>query len=91
MNAKRILTAAALFITAGSAFALPQEYVAPDAGFTSTRLRADVVAEIKDTMNMPGAKDGVYPTVKAQAATPSTRMMPTARNTSRDADLYFGA
>jgi hypothetical protein len=91
MNAKRILTATALFIAAGSAFALPQEYVKADAGFHSTLSRAEVVSQIKDTMNMPGAKDGSYPSVKAQAATVSTPMTPSARNAGGTTDLYFGA
>ncbi|MDB5852645.1 MAG: hypothetical protein JWR22_686 [Herminiimonas sp.] len=91
MNTTRILAAAALFVAAGSAFALPQEYVKADAGFTSSLSRADVVSQIKDTMNMPGAKDGSYPSVKAQAATVSTPMTPSARNAGGHADLYFGA
>jgi hypothetical protein len=91
MNTKQILTAAALFVAAGSAFALPQEYVKADAGFTSTLSRADVVSQIKDTMNMPGAKDGSYPAVKAQAATVSAPMAPSARNAGSTTDLYFGA
>jgi hypothetical protein len=91
MNAKRILAAAAFSIAAGSAFALPQEYVKADAGFTSTLSRAEVVSQIKDTMNMPGAKDGAYPTVKARAATGSTPMTPSARNAGGNVDLYFGA
>jgi hypothetical protein len=91
MNAKQILTAATLCIAAGSAFALPQEYVAPDAGFSSTRSRAEVISEIKTTMSMPGAKDGVYPTLKAQAAVRPNPVTSSARHTGGSADLYFGA
>jgi len=44
MNAKHLLTAVAVLVSASSAFA--QEYVVPDAGFVSTKSRAEVVAEI---------------------------------------------
>jgi hypothetical protein len=42
MNIKNLLTAAAIFAAAGSAFAQQTEFVAPDAGFHSTLTRAEV-------------------------------------------------
>lgn len=47
MNNASILAAAALLVaTTSSAFA--QEYVAPDAGFVSTKTRAEVSAELQE-------------------------------------------
>lgn len=46
MNAKQLIAAAAVFAAAGSAFAQQTEFVAPDAGFVSSKTRAEVVAEM---------------------------------------------
>ncbi|MGB6054361.1 MAG: DUF4148 domain-containing protein [Burkholderiaceae bacterium] len=45
MNAKQMIIAAAVFAASASAFAQQTEFVAPDAGFVSTKSRAEVVAE----------------------------------------------
>jgi len=46
MNTKNILAAAAIFAASASAFAQQTEFVAPDAGFISTKSRAEVIAEL---------------------------------------------
>jgi len=46
MNAKQLIGAAAILAAAGSAFAQQTEFVAPDAGFVSTKTRAEVRAEL---------------------------------------------
>jgi len=46
MNTKNILVAAAVFAASATAFAQQTEFVAPDAGFISTKTRAEVVADL---------------------------------------------
>ena len=46
MNAKQLIAAAAILAAAGSAFAQQTEFVAADAGFVSTKTRAEVRAEL---------------------------------------------
>ncbi|WP_151635943.1 DUF4148 domain-containing protein [Noviherbaspirillum aerium] len=44
MNVTKLIAAIATFVTAGSVFA--QEYAQPDAGFVSTKSRAEVYSEL---------------------------------------------
>lgn len=95
MNAKHIL-AAAILAASGSAFAqhaAQTEFVAADAGFQSTRSRAEVASEVasqpKDAWNA-AMQEYAYPMVKASPSEkPDQSSMSTAaRNPS---DLYYGA
>ncbi|WP_192805138.1 DUF4148 domain-containing protein [Noviherbaspirillum aerium] len=69
MKAKSLITALLLTVTAG---AYAQEFVQPDAGFVSTKTRAEVVQELAEA-NAAGTssvamKDSDYPVAAAQAA-----------------------
>lgn len=90
LNAKHLVAASALLIAAGSAFALPKDYQPVDAGFHSTKTRAEVVAAIKPSDKLPGAFDGVYPELQARAAAKPSQSMPSV-GSSMDKNLYFGA
>jgi len=54
MSINQLIAATAFFATATAAFAQQREFVAPDEGFTSTRSRADVIAEL-NTARASGA------------------------------------
>lgn len=59
MNTKSSLIAAALLAaSAGSAYA--QEFVAPDAGFQSTKSRAEVIAELQQGQDRSAAAHTEY-------------------------------
>jgi hypothetical protein len=72
MNAKHLIAAFAVLAATGSVFA--QEFVAPDAGFVSTRTRAEVVAEVAQARadGSLEVKDSTYP-VLAKSGTTKTR------------------
>jgi hypothetical protein len=64
MNTKQIAVSIALCLSAASAFAQSAEFTAPDAGFKAMKSRAQVMSEVS---GMPGAKDGVYPTITTRS------------------------
>jgi len=99
MNTKNILAAAAIFAASATAFAQQTEFVAPDAGFTSTRTRAEVIAEMNQAY-----QDGTLATQQfdgqptAVASNGSSRSREEVRAEARQASqdksnvgLYFGA
>ena len=47
MNTKHLILAAAAFAASGPILADQMEYTVPDAGFVSTKTRAEVMAELK--------------------------------------------
>lgn len=47
MNAKKLIAAVAACVAASAVFAQQTEYVQPDAGFVSTKTRAQVIAELE--------------------------------------------
>jgi predicted RNase H-like HicB family nuclease len=70
MNAKSLITALLLTVSATGAFA--QEFVQPDAGFVSTKTRAEVLQELAEA-NAAGTssvamKDSDYPVTAASPA-----------------------
>ncbi|HEX8886306.1 MAG TPA: hypothetical protein VF797_17605 [Noviherbaspirillum sp.] len=91
MNAKQIVVSIALCLSAASAFAQSAEFTAPDAGFKSTKSRAQVMAEVH---GMPGAKDGVYPMMTTRSTMSREQVRgnaaPTATRQNDASSLYFG-
>lgn len=70
MKAKSLI--AALLLTASATGAFAQEFVRPDAGFVSTKSRAEVLQELVEA-NAAGTssvamKDGDYPVAAAEPA-----------------------
>jgi hypothetical protein len=74
MNIKKLLAATAILAATGSAFAQQTEFVAADANFTSTKTRAEVMAEVNQAYadGTLIARDGQEPVVAA-TATPRSR------------------
>lgn len=70
MNAKSLMTALLLTVSATGAFA--QEFVQPDAGFVSTRTRAEVIQELAEAnaarTSSVAMKDSDYPVAAAAPA-----------------------
>lgn len=91
MNAKQLVVSIALCLSAASAFAQSAEFTAPDAGFKSMKSRAQVMSEVG---GMPGAKDGVYPTVTTRSTMSREQVRgnvaPTATRQNDASSLYFG-
>lgn len=91
MNSKKIVVSLALCLSAASAFAQSAEFTAPDAGFQSMKSRAQVIAELG---GMPGAKDGVYPTITTRSTLSREQVRgnaaPTATRYNDASSLYFG-
>lgn len=91
MNVRQTAVSIALFLSAASAFAQSAEFTAPDAGFKSTKSRAQVMAELG---GMPGAQDGVYPTITTRSTMSRDQVRgnaaPTATMQNVAASLYFG-
>lgn len=74
MNAKKLIAAVAVFAAGSCAFAQQTEHVQPDAGFVSTKTRAQVIAELEQA-KADGSYalahqeyDGQFPALSAQAA-----------------------
>jgi uncharacterized protein involved in type VI secretion and phage assembly len=71
MNAKSLITALLLTVSATGAFA--QEYVRPDADFVSTRTRAEVLQELAEAnaarTSSVAMRDSDYPVAAAAPAT----------------------
>ncbi len=85
MNAKYLIAAAAALAVSGSVLA--QEYVVPDAGFVSTKTRAEVNAELAQARSS-GALDVTeydYPVVRL-ASVPKTRAQVSAELAQARAD-----
>lgn len=72
MNAKHLIAAVAVLASTGSVLA--QEYVDPAANFVSTRTRAEVIAELKQTQadGMDRVLEHEYPVIK-MVGVPRTR------------------
>jgi hypothetical protein len=91
MNAKQIAVSIALCLSAASAFAQSAEFTAPDAGFKAMKSRAQVMSEVS---GMPGAKDGVYPTITTRSTMSRDQIRssvtPTANKQNDASSLYFG-
>lgn len=91
MNAKQLVVSIALCLSAASAFAQSAEFTAPDAGFKSMKSRAQVMSEVG---GMPGAKDGVYPTVTTRSTMSRDQVRgsvaPSASKQNDASSLYFG-
>ncbi|MFL6718082.1 MAG: hypothetical protein ACJ8G3_17175 [Burkholderiaceae bacterium] len=91
MNSKKALVSIALCLSAASAFAQSAEFTAPDAGFMSMKSRAQVMAEVG---GMPGAKDGVYPTITTRSTMSREQVRgnvaPAATRQNDASSLYFG-
>jgi hypothetical protein len=69
MNTKQLFAAAAILAATGSTFAQQTEFVAADANFTSTKTRAEVMAEVNQAYadGTLIARDGQEPVVLASA------------------------
>ena len=91
MNTKQIVVSLALCLSAASAFAQSAEFTAPDAGFKAMKSRAEVMSEVH---GMPGAKDGVYPTMNTRSTMSRDQVRgnvaPTAAKQNDASSLYFG-
>lgn len=91
MNIRQIAVSIALCLSAASAFAQSTEFTAPDAGFKSTKSRAQVMAEVG---GMPGAKDGVYPMITTRSTMSRDQVRgnaaPTVTRQYDASSLYFG-
>jgi hypothetical protein len=91
MNTKQIAVSVALCLSAASAFAQSAEFTAPDAGFKAMKSRAQVMSEVS---GMPGAKDGVYPTITTRSTMSRDQIRssvtPTANKQNDASSLYFG-
>jgi hypothetical protein len=91
MNTKQIAVSVALCLSAASAFAQSAEFTAPDAGFKAMKSRAQVMSEVS---GMPGAKDGVYPTITTRSTMSRDQVRssvaPTANKQNDASSLYFG-
>lgn len=91
MNTRQIVVSIALYVFAASAFAQSAEFIAPDAGFKSTKSRAQVMAEVG---GMPGAKDGVYPMMSTRSTMSRQQVRdnvsPAASVQNDASSLYFG-
>jgi transcription elongation GreA/GreB family factor len=72
MNAKHLVAALAVLAATGSALA--QEFVTPDAGFVSTKTRAEVIAELQQARadGTYAVSEYDYPVVQL-TGTPKTR------------------
>lgn len=68
MNAKHLIAAVAVLASAGSVLA--QDYVPPDAGFSSTKTRAEVIAELHQARadGSLNYSDHSYPVLKAETS-----------------------
>ena len=100
MNVKNLIAAVAVFAAAGSAFAQQTEFVAPDAGFTSSVTRAEVRQDLasasREGLTVQRQHDGQdtqfagstqsREQVRAEAARASQ-----TRHAGDVNDLYFGA
>jgi hypothetical protein len=100
MNVKNLIAAVAVFAAAGSAFAQQTEFVAPDAGFTSTQTRAVLRQDLAQAANLGAiaqrqhdGQDTVY--VASNRSRQEVRAEAIQSAQSRRAgnvnDLYFGA
>lgn len=88
MNAKHVI-AATLLAASGATFA--QEYVAPDAGFVSTKTRAEVIAELTAAREAGtlAVTDDAYP-VAANKAAPKTRAQVRAERDAYNKENPYG-
>ena len=101
MTIKQLIAAASMFVAAGSALAQgqgQQEFVAPDAGFVSTKSRAEVRAELNQapSQSQRAAWEYSYPANVPLAAAPRadeqvSAIAQSAPRAARAGDLYFGA
>jgi len=98
MNTRKILAAAAIFAASATAFAQQTEFVAPDAGFTSTKTRAEVIAEMnqayQDGTLATQQVDGETTAIAANGSRSRADVRAELRQASQDktnASLYFGA
>lgn len=74
MKAKSLITALLLTVSAGGVLA--QEFVRPDAGFVSTKSRAEVLQELAEAnatrTSSVTVRDGEYPVAAAEPASAIT-------------------
>jgi hypothetical protein len=100
MKAKQLIAALSLIGAAGSVFAQQTEFVAPDAGFVSSKTRAEVAAEVKQASEQGLlVTNDAFPRDEPIAGKPSTReevraslnQPPRNGRDLHDGDIYFGA
>lgn len=95
MNAKQLL-AIALFAATGSVFAQSAEFTAPDAGFASTKTRAEVRAELSQayTDGVLAQRDGADTVIAAgtrSRADVRAEAVQSAHNQRNNVkDVFFG-
>lgn len=97
MHAKHLIAVVAMCAAMGTVFAQSREFVAPDAGFHSTKSRAEVVAELKQAQSagLLAYTDASYPVLAAPAsmrtrAEVRREIMPSAMTNDPKSNLYFG-
>ena len=100
MNVKNLFAAVAVFAAAGSAFAQQTEFVAPDAGFTSSVTRAEVRQDLASAARQGLTVQHQHDGQDTAVATGSRSRQDVRAETIRSArtqragdvnDLYFGA
>lgn len=96
MNTKQLIAAAVVFAAAGSAFAQQTEFVAPDAGFVSSKTRADVVAELQQAYadGTLVQRDGADSVIVSNTHRSRDAVRAAAKQANQDqfnGKLYFGA
>jgi hypothetical protein len=100
MNVKNLFAAVAVFAAAGSAFAQQTEFVAPDAGFTSSVTRAEVRQDLasasREGLTVQRQHDGQDSAVATgnrsrQDVRAEAIRSASSRRAGNVNDLYFGA
>lgn len=97
MNSKHFIAAILMSAATGAVLAQSHEFVAADAGFHSTKSRAEVVAELQQAQSagLLAFTDATYPVLAIPAgmrtrAEVRSEITPSAMTNDAKSSLYFG-